>query len=719
LDEAFMSKLLQLFFAVFLMGLGAWGIFSPLPAPLDVAEISGSKVNTSWPYRNEQNALGGGDFATFVPGAFVTIRFARPYQFTTVRHTYPFTQLKWLRITAAEIQWSDDGSAWQVADTARAVGGTMYFSVGAAGAHEWWRMVVTGWAGLPDHTLGNLWFDPADRPFRIPYDIAWALLCAGVIGLLLLVGALTRHRMLTLVTAAAVAFVFSYALLLTPYQIIAMPDSSSYALPVLTGSYDSLRSIGYPSLVWLVDATLGLGNLAAFQLLFQLISLGVLAFVVGRCYGPYIGVVVILGGTLLFSGWLVYYAPFLLIEATTAAALLLAAAGVIGAARHPGTGMFALAGGGLALATLAKSTGFVVAVAALPIIRFVVRGRRLQALMLIVAPAVAAYLLMSLHHFVREGVFAPEVEGGLVLAGHVGWMLHGELPDHPGLMEKLKESVEPSLMGKRPAEMNMSSLPALDEYVDYTAGLEAWMLWGEMMPALRQYDPNMSGIEQSRVLRRVALMSIAADPLAYLRHVAAHFYGMWREVGEGWTDLRAGAVGFRSAYDLHTRVGPFIALLGQPWTADKVREAARSQETVRLASADLLHYLAPRVRNRLSALIGPMKEWSMLREYVALGLGAISLLICAAFFLPGQFAVAIRAEIMLAFMLNAYMLGHAWVVPTIERFAAPVIPIAFAFALCLLTTTWHYLTRNRPTNRGGKKGGQGRFLHVASSRDGS
>jgi hypothetical protein len=696
LSEALMPKLLQWLLAAILVSSGTWGILNPKSAPLEVVEIAGSKANPGSSFRSDQNTLGGGDFATYVPGAFVTIRFARTYQFTTVRHSYPFSQFpfQWMQVTAAEIQWSDDGSAWQVADTASVIGETMYFQVEASGAHEWWRIHVTGWAGIPDLLLGNFWFAPADRPFTIPHDIAWALLSAGVLLALLSFGALTKPRLLSVVTAVSIAFVLSYALLLAPYQIVAMNDSLSYVFPVLNATYDSLRSVGYPTFVWLVHSTVGLNNIAVVHLLVQLLALAVLAFVVAHCYGPYTGLATILGGTVLFGGWMVYYAPYVLIESATTASLLLAAAGLVGAARNPSTRMFVLAGGGLALATLSKSTGIAVALGALPIVRFLPSGMRGRGVLLVVAPAVAAYIAMSAHHYARVGVFAPEVEGGIVLAGHVGWMLDGDLPDRPGLIEKLKDAVRPSIAGKLPTEMKITSLAKLDDYVEFTTEVEAWVLWGRMVPALQEYAPGISMVDMHRVFMRVAVASIAANPLIYLRHVAAHFYGMWRQVGLAWIDLRTGSLGFRSAYELHGRGGPFITLLGAPFSAEKVRQAARQQGTVRLASVDVLDLIAPRLW-WLSKISSPIELWARLRAYVAIGIGALSLLFCAIVFMPGRLAIAYRGEIMLACMLNAYMLGHAWVVPTIDRFAAPVLPVVFVFVLCLLSATAQYSARTR------------------------
>jgi hypothetical protein len=63
---------------------------------------------------------------------------------------------------------------------------------------------------------------------------------------------------------------------------------------------------------------------------------------------------------------------------------------------------------------------------------------------------------------------------------------------------------------------------------------------------------------------------------------------------------RLTTIGFRSAYELQLedfRDGPFRTLLGPPFTAERVREAARRQATVTLASNDLLDYLAPIVRD--------------------------------------------------------------------------------------------------------------------------
>ncbi len=683
------SKVLLLALAILSTTLGTWGVFHPYSAPLQVREIRGSKVNPAAPYRNEQNILGGGDFATFMPDAFVSIRFVRPYAFTTIRHTYPFPEyaFTWLRVSSAEVQWSDDGLAWSVADTQSAFGNTIYFYVGASGPHEWWRFIITGSGGLPDLTLGNFWFDLADRRYEIPYDIAWGLLCAGILGLLFTFGALTIPIAFMVITIAAMTFVFSYALILAPYQIISTNDLFGYVQPLIYGTFDSLRNIGYPIFLQFMNPIFGLGNIAIVQVWMQLLSLMVVGAVVWRSYSVITGLIVVIGGVLFFSGWIVFSAPYILAESLITSGLLLATAGVIGAARHPSLGMFLLAGCGLLLATVVKSTGFAVTLATVPIVVWLLPpGRRVRGLALMAGPAVTAYLLMAADHYRREGEFAAQSGAG-VLAGHVGWMLQGELPDHPGLIGKLKEVAAEAIADNNPANMKISTLSDLNYYVDYTSGLCDAILY-KILPTLKKSYPDITWTQTNRILMRVAFRSIAADPLSYMKHVAAHFYGIWRQVGRAWMDLKSGTIGFRSAYELHFREGPFEALLGPAMTADEVRAAARTQATVKLAASEIPDYLAPRVRNWLSPSIqGWMQDWMTLRTFASLGLGAISIFVCLGILIR-PFAAAYRAEIVLAFMLNAYMLSHVLVTwAAINRYPGPIIPIVFTFTVCLLHTS--------------------------------
>jgi ABC transporter substrate binding protein len=58
----------------------------------------------------------------------------------------------------------------------------------------------------------------------------------------------------------------------------------------------------------------------------------------------------------------------------------------------------------------------------------------------------------------------------------------------------------------------------------------------------------------------------------------------------------------------------------------RLRAAARRQMTVKLAASEVLNYLAPRVRNRLSPSVQQgLEDWAELRALVSLGLGAISI----------------------------------------------------------------------------------------------
>jgi hypothetical protein len=207
------------------------------------------------------------------------------------------------------------------------------------------------------------------------------------------------------------------------------------------------------------------------------------------------------------------------------------------------------------------------------------------------------------------------------------------------------------------------------------------------------------------------MKSIAGNPYLYARQVAAHFYGMWRQVGRAWIELRTGAIGLRSAYELQlirnfstgplsTLLGaPLSTLLGAPFTPEKVRDAAHQQARIELASDRLLDYLS--YMSSAWAVKSRLADWGAFRSILSVGLGLISLVLCAAIFVPGHFAFAYRAEIMLAFMLNAYMLAHAMVIGSgVQRFVAPIIPIVFVFAVCFFYSSTQFYFR-RHAGRGG------------------
>jgi hypothetical protein len=275
-------------------------------------------------------------------------------------------------------------------------------------------------------------------------------------------------------------------------------------------------------------------------------------------------------------------------------------------------------------------------------------------------------------------------------------MLQGDFPEYPGLIERLNAAVAPSLAGGSPATLRISNLSELNDYVDYTTQLEEALKYGGILPELRKYNPNFGRIEMNSVLTRIAMKSIAGNPYLYARQVAAHFYGMWRQVGRAWIDLRTGAIGLRSVYELQLnfRTGPLLTLLGAPFTPEKVRDAARQQAGIELAADGLIDYLS--YMSSAWAVKSRLADWGAFRSILSVTLGLISLVLCAAIFVPGHFAFAYRAEIMLAFMLNAYMLAHAMVIGSgIQRYVAPIIPIVFVFAVCFFySSTQFYFHRH-------------------------
>jgi hypothetical protein len=150
----------------------------------------------------------------------------------------------------------------------------------------------------------------------------------------------------------------------------------------------------------------------------------------------------------------------------------------------------------------------------------------------------AAYGLLAIHNFSRTGVLAPESFAGVALAGHVGWMLDDASMPPSDLSKRMISAAAP-LIAQRPADLaDIRSRETLDRYVDLTVQEYNPVIWGKLFPIARSDLASQEEINSFFI--RLGISSIRAYPWPYLRHVAAHFYGLWRDLGKVLS-LRAAA----------------------------------------------------------------------------------------------------------------------------------------------------------------------------------
>jgi hypothetical protein len=527
-------------------------------------------------------------------------------------------------------------------------------------------------------------------PYEIPIDLAWLACCLVLLGATAtLCGGLTGPRMFAVVAVATILFVVIYTYLLAPSWVVTAPDSPAYAWPLINGAYHPSRSSGYPTFLRFVHATFGLNQLGIVQLIIELCSLTAAVGLLGRVY-RFWSVAIFLLVALSFYGALLLFSAHLLTEALFLAGFTLAAAGLASAARRPSTAVLIVAGLGLATATLAKAVGIVLVVPALMLVRFMPRQRWSSLVTVVVLP-IGVYLWMATGAFIRGNLLTPQATGGIDLAGNVAGFLDGELSDPPGFVAALQEAVRPVLDRRPPALVKIGSWQDLDTYVDYTAREHDTLLGGAILPAAWAQLPGADIQTLDRMLLRVGVLSIMAHPLAYAQHVAAHYYGLWRDLGRYRpSDAPAAAVYIRSTLattkpdvDWSPEVSDkyFGSLLASMPSSDAALAASAQQQAVPLA-----------FRGAMGLPIFP-------DEKVTIGIGLLALFLPVLWLLPGRFAHAYRSEIMFALVLDAYVFAHALFQVSMPHYAAVMMPAAVLFVVCFGTTTlriiWNNLSQKR------------------------
>jgi hypothetical protein len=642
-------------------------------APVDV---SGSPTPAEYMPRTVDNVLGAGDFVTRAPDgeAFAQLHFASPQAFTRIVHAYAAEVWAQYRIRKAAIETSDDGINWTNAAQTEERDGKLTFEVGNAGAHTLWRMVVLESGDAPEVVFGNLRYVTSDGILRrFPIDVAWLCLIPALILLFAsLPPRLSPGRLFVSVAVPVALFVSIYSFGYVAYHTVNYNDSSSYLQRLLAGTYSPIRSSGYPLLLVLADKTAGLDRLAWLQLgTIMACYLAGVWLLVSHLRQKWLAPLLVLA--FMLQGATTAFADQILTEAPFTAGLGLFAASLGALAWRPGISAVIAGMIGIVLVTLAKSVGLVLVVPALLLVRFLPKGARLRFSVPIVAAGLLTYGAMAVHGHSRTGNFAPESAAGYALLGHVGWMLDDTFMPKSEFTRTLLDAAAP-VVRRRPANLTqIDSLAALERYVDYTVQEYNGLLWGTLVPI---GEPHFATTQAANAFYlQFSLASIRAHPAAYLRHVAAHFYGLWRDLGN-IEPLKIATVVIRAqpaASEIQLRNEVPASIL-QPYPEPAQLKTERiSQEMLPLA---------------FDGIWG--RYWIQPRWTIALGLLALGLSLL--FLIPSRLATIYRTEIMIALSLNAYFAAHALLQVTLTRYASagilPALMLGASFVMTSFGCVW-------------------------------
>lgn len=643
----------------------------PIPA-----DVTGSATPAEYRFRTLNGVLDTGDFVTRAPDgeAHVQIRYDTPEAFRQLVHTYRIEALPSQRIVIAALQLSDDGIKWTNVAEAGEQGGEIVFDLGSAGAHKFWKMSVVRSGDAPEVVFGQLSF-LRDRNIlqRLPVDVVWlGLLPALILILIAFQAPLTPSRLFAATALPVSLFVFAYSLGYVDYPIVLMQDSAGYLQPVLKGSYASIRSAGYPTILWVMQNAVGLENIAWVQL-----GTGVACYLAGahllaaRSENRWIGPVLVLA--FLLQGATSEFAPAVLTEALFTAGLGLFAAALGALARRPDGLAVVAAIAGIILAILTKSIGVVLVVPALLLVRFLPNGKRLTVSGSIVVAGLATYGLLAASNFKRTGDPSAESFAGYALVAQVGGMLDDTSMPPSDFSRSLIAAAEP-VIAQRPADLaNIHSLATLDRYVDVTVQDFNTIVWTKLFPIAEAQLHTREAINS--FFLRLGISSIRAHPFFYLRHVAAHFYGMWRDLGQVWS-LRSATIDVRRA-PIYLNVDPFLIDLRSQIPAGVLAVASNSA----VLTGEFVS------QSNLPLLFGRIWNSTLFSKAVPLVLGVLALLLSILFLIPGRLTHIYRTEIMIALSLNAYFGAHVLLQVTLQRYAATATLAAIFLAVSLVATS--------------------------------
>jgi hypothetical protein len=249
------------------------------------------------------------------------------------------------------------------------------------------------------------------------------------------------------------------------------------------------------------------------------------------------------------------------------------------------------------------------------------------------------------------------------------------------LTRALRDAAAP-VVQRRPANLTqIDSLATLNRYVDYTVQEYNSLLWGTLVPVATPYLPTVEA--GNTFFLQFALSSIRAHPAAYLQHAAAHFYGLWRDMGQ-IEPLRSATIRMRAEpalapeLDIRLRNAMPASILAPYPEKAQLRAERISQESLPLA-------------------LGAIWNRYWIRPAWTIALGILALGLSLLFLFPGRLAVLYRTEIMIALSLNAYFGGHALLQVTLSRYAEVSILGAFMLAVSFVVTSLGAFNRRAET----------------------
>jgi hypothetical protein len=527
---------------------------------------------------------------------------------------------------------------------------------------------------------------------EVPVDLVWLALVPALLATFATSArGVTNPRLFCSFAVPLGLFYAAYALWYVPSRPVLSGDSIGYAQALTTGTYSTFRNSGYASFLIVVGKVFGLYVLPTIQILLQIVAVLGSIWIVGSAYGwTWAGIALLL--LFCLQGNTAEYALGVWTEALFAAGLALFAAALAAGARRPAKWILAVGGVGLAVTTLVKPVGVVLIAPGILLVRFLPRRTWVRSAAILVVPAISVHGAMAAHSYVRTGRLTPEDVAGYSLIGHVGWMLSGEAPGHPGAADALRQAVEPVLARRPPDLRSIRSQSDLDRYVDYTVQEYNTLLWRTIVPASARFVSSQT--EANATYLSLGLTSIARRPADYAGHVAAHFYGLWRDLGR-LADLPTASANWRiflsTIPDAERAYHEGFFRGHLPPYPDRPRLSALAEQQSMLP-------LAFGVLWRAATWLRARRPEPLESSTIALGILALGLSIL--YVVPGRLTWTYRSEIMLALTLNAYFLGHALFQVSLQRYAGvALMPAAFLAAGCI-STTWRTLRGRFAANPG-------------------
>jgi len=349
---------------------------------------------------------------------------------------------------------------------------------------------------------------------NVQSSLAWARNCRALVML--------ADATVVLTIALAIVYINGVILSVTKSLPFLQSDSFTYLQGWVT------RTVGYPLFLQAILSVFGdVRWIVPIQLNMLLVSIVLMGWAMGSLFrSRLVGLLVIL--SLFVTTPLLLASCQILSEALFIPLICLHVAAVCMLFRTKSRYASLWTGLTMGLAIAVRPAGYAL-LAGLPILLLLLRDHWRQIGRFLLGGLGLVLLIAVAVQYEQHGLWGTQAFGGYSLIGHVAPIITDDLDTgYPDLTQKIARRISPFIQG-------LSESSSLEEHWQKTSAILSIVEFPHIIPEIAEYvrqtEPGLGDQEKMIRVNDIAMAisksAIRSRPLWYLRHVLAHYYGLW------------------------------------------------------------------------------------------------------------------------------------------------------------------------------------------------